>query len=190
MSAHDEIRELCALYALGVLEEAERARLEAHLRDGCAECERELAACTEGVVALAASAPATPPSPALRTRVLQAVRAQAAPRVRVMQAIEPEAGAPEVEPFPGLGRRPVLRFSLLAGLGWAAAVVFAVLGMFEQRVVRQLQAELGELRVRHALLEHQLADERQWAAAMAAPTARVAALAPTPAGRPKQAGWA
>ena len=190
MSAHDEIRELCALYALGVLEEAERARLEAHLRDGCAECERELAACTEGVLALAASAPATPPSPALRTRVLESVRAQAAPRVRPIKAIEPGADAPEAEPFPGLGRRPVLRFSLLAGLGWAAAVVFAVLGMFEQRVARQLQAELGELRVRHALLEHQLAEERQWAAAMAAPTARVAALAPTPAGKPKQAGWA
>jgi hypothetical protein len=83
-----------------------------------------------------------------------------------------------------------VRFSLLAGLGWAAAVVFAVLGMFEQRAARQLQAELGALRVRHTLLEQQLAEERRWAAAMAAPTARVAALAPTPAGKPKQAGWA
>jgi anti-sigma-K factor RskA len=186
MSAHDEIRELCALYALGVLEEADRVRLEAHLGAGCAECEQELAACTEGVLALAASAPATPPSPALRARILQAVREPRASRAAA--AVAAAAAERRAEPHPV--RRPVVRFSLLAGLGWAAAVVFAVLGMFEQRAVHQLQAELGALRVRHTLLEQELAEERRWAAAMAAPTVRVAALAPTSAGKPAQAGWA
>ena len=35
----DEFRHLCALYALGSLDEAEAARFEAHLRTGCSACQ-------------------------------------------------------------------------------------------------------------------------------------------------------
>src|SRR5262245_4226947 len=72
---HDEWRELCALYALGALDAAESSRFEAHLATPCHDCSRELAECAEGVSALAASA-ATPPAPALRTRILDAIAAE------------------------------------------------------------------------------------------------------------------
>ena len=79
MSRHLD-RELLAAFALGAMEGDECLRfereLDAHLAEGCPECERALAECNEAVVALAQSAPAATPSASLRTSVLDAVAAE------------------------------------------------------------------------------------------------------------------
>ena len=210
MSQHDELRQLCALYALGALEAPDRARLEAHLRAGCPECAAELAVCTEGVLALAASAPQVEPDPALRKRLMEAIAAEPGPagaRERSenggaggREAARPAAGGagsgqparvvPAAGPAPDARERQILRFPLVAAVGWAAAIAFAILGAVEQRAVRDLQAQLGVLRVRQAELEMRLEEERRWAATMASPAARVALLGPTSAGKKGFSGWA
>ncbi len=85
MSRHLD-RERLAAFALGAMDEDERLRfepeLDAHLAQGCPECERALAECNEAVIALAQSAPAARPSAALRSRVLDAVTTEAGPARR------------------------------------------------------------------------------------------------------------
>ena len=79
MSEHrDEHIDLCAAQALGTLSDEDRRRLEAHLAEGCRECEAALADFSAATVMLAASAPAAEPSPGLRQRVLAAVEAERA----------------------------------------------------------------------------------------------------------------
>jgi hypothetical protein len=62
--------ELASLYSIGALDESESALFEAHLLDGCAFCDAELAASNAVVDMLGFSAePVSPPS-ALRERLL------------------------------------------------------------------------------------------------------------------------
>ena len=42
MNDHDQFRELIEAYALGALDEQERAALEAHRAAGCADCAKAL----------------------------------------------------------------------------------------------------------------------------------------------------
>ncbi|WP_399883227.1 anti-sigma factor domain-containing protein [Streptomyces sp. BBFR51] len=69
------LHSLAAPYALDALEGAERVRFERHL-EGCARCAAEVRALSEDAVRLAWST-AAPPPPALRERVLAAVRTTA-----------------------------------------------------------------------------------------------------------------
>ena len=58
MSTHrGEYLELCAGYVLDVLEPEGRATLEAHLAEGCLECEAELARLSAGAFVLSTSVP-------------------------------------------------------------------------------------------------------------------------------------
>ena len=65
--------ELTAPYALGALAPAERADFEAHLAE-CATCRAEVQALREVTGLLAQAAPAEPPPPALRERILRDAR--------------------------------------------------------------------------------------------------------------------
>ena len=74
-SAHEELKELAALYALGALETAEARDFERHLAQGCEACAAELRD-FEGVAAhlALASAPARPPADA-REKLLSRITA-------------------------------------------------------------------------------------------------------------------
>ncbi len=180
---HDEFRDLCALYVLGSLEPREQALLEAHLRTGCSGCEEEIAACSEGGFAIAASA-ARDPDPELRGRVLQAIAVEPGPA-----AAQRPRPVPPPPPEPRRDRRFV-RFPVIAALGWAAALAAAFVGHLEQRAVRRLEREMTALRDEQSRLETRLAEERLWGTSMASPAARTAVLAPTGAGRGEISGWA
>jgi anti-sigma factor RsiW len=67
------VHELASLYALGELDGAERAVFEEHLASGCESCAAEVSSFREVAGDLAESF-AAPPPPALRQRVLKAVR--------------------------------------------------------------------------------------------------------------------
>ncbi len=73
---HDEHLDLCAAYALGVIDEVGRRRLEEHLAHGCPICEAALADFSTATVAIASTAAPAKPSPQLRGRVLAAARSQ------------------------------------------------------------------------------------------------------------------
>jgi len=88
MLRRDDPHSLAAPYALDALERAERTRFEKHLRN-CPVCAAEVRALSEDAVRLAWST-AAPPPPAMRDRVLAAVRTTAQEPAR---AREPEARA-------------------------------------------------------------------------------------------------
>jgi anti-sigma-K factor RskA len=164
----DEHLDLCAAYAVGSLDEADRRRFEEHVASGCPECAKALAEFSEAVVLLGASAPAARPSPLLRERVLAAARAErpgaTAPRPRVIE----------------MPRRSSMPWT---GWAWAAAAaMLAITTMLSWNTVNRLRDELAATRVQIGDLERQLVSERKWAEVLAAPGARVAQLQITPAG--------
>jgi len=70
---NDDIHSLSGAYALDAVDDLERSRFEAHMRN-CAECRDEVDSLRE-VGAMMGSAQATGPSPAVRTNVLREIRA-------------------------------------------------------------------------------------------------------------------
>jgi anti-sigma factor ChrR (cupin superfamily) len=84
----DEMRELAAAYALGALDDEERARFEAHLAEGCADCEAEVRAGRETADALARLAPAVQPPRRLHAALLERLEADDAID-RVLGALPP-----------------------------------------------------------------------------------------------------
>jgi anti-sigma-K factor RskA len=77
VSDHDQFRELIEVYALGALDEQDRATLEAHLAAGCPDCSKALQEARWLVSQLAYLAPPAEPSDMLRARLLQKVRTEA-----------------------------------------------------------------------------------------------------------------
>lgn len=143
----DELHDLTAAYALDALDPSEQEAYEAHLA-GCARCRAELASLREAAGALAVAAGGPAPPPALRGRVLEAVRAEGAtvvplgPRLRSRWA-------------PALGAAAAAAAAVAIGIGiWASL----------------LAGELDDAR-------DALARERRAAAVLADPDARTVALA-------------
>lgn len=173
MSAHrDEHLDLCAAQVLGVLDRAGRAELDAHLAGGCDVCAQELHALAGGVDVLARSVPQYAAPPALRERVLAAVRAEGTSTARV-----PERGPARIQRLPARAQAAVWAWA-------AAAVVMAVAGVFAWRQVDTLSSELQQLRAGNRALEQKLEQERSWAALLAAPSTSVVKLSATPDGSP------
>jgi anti-sigma factor RsiW len=111
------VHELTAGYALDALEPAEREAYEAHL-GSCAQCQEELASFWEVTSALAVAADGPAPSPALRDRILEAVRAEP-------QNVVPLASRRRVSP-------------VLATMTAIAAVVAIGLGIYAISLDNQL----------------------------------------------------
>jgi anti-sigma-K factor RskA len=181
----EEHLDLCAGYALGSLDAADRQRLEAHLAEGCPMCQRALADSSLGVVMLAASAPPATPDPALRARVLAAVHATPQTTSREAKSAPPPA-LDELSDAPPRGRAIEMRPRRPSvGFGWmwaAAAAALAVATATSWNAAGRLRAELGTTRGLLVQAQRELEEERRWAAVTNAPDARVAELAITPAG--------
>src|SRR5262245_33272816 len=75
---HDELAELALLSAVGALLPEEQRRVAAHLAEGCARCEAELAQGQEASELLALAAPTVEPSAGAREALLRAVGTEAA----------------------------------------------------------------------------------------------------------------
>ncbi len=169
-----EYLDLCAGWALDALDDADRRRLEAHLKTGCAECERALAEFSVATVALAASAPAALPSSSLRGRVLAAATGADEPRaeraVIVRRPTELESAHRRFSPWTWVPVAAAAAFVLVSALLWMQAA-------------RQ-SGELAATRARIAELEQQAAADREWERILTSAYSRVAVLAPTTDGDP------
>jgi anti-sigma-K factor RskA len=172
VSAHrPEHLDLCAGLALGNLDAGDREELEAHLAEGCGECEAELQRLAGAVRRVAAAAPPFVPSPALRVRVMAAV------------AAEPRSG-------PAAARRPVtvvepIRRPRRAYAAWAlgtVAAAFAVATVFTWNIAERLRSEIVATRAQLDLAQRDLEEARRWAAVLDSPHARSVSLTPTPQG--------
>jgi anti-sigma-K factor RskA len=134
MMDHRELLELATNLPMGVLEPAEERELEAHLRAGCAECERALRESAATLDALVRTLPPVTPSPDLRARLLA--------RVQEDRPVARQRGAVAAP------RRSWLPYALAASV----LVAFA-LGV---QVARQ-SSMLDEVRAQAARQEQQLA---------------------------------
>jgi anti-sigma-K factor RskA len=142
VNSHDQFRELIEAYAIGSLDSADRALLEAHLATGCAECAKALEEARWLVSQLAYLAPNAEPSDILKGRLLQTVRAEAA------------GGLVRQQPDRGTG----IPWWLWAGV--AALLLFSVYSAWnEQRLrsaVANLQQQAETQRAERLKLEQQL----------------------------------
>ena len=176
----DEHLELCAGYVLGNLTDVEAAELEGHLKEGCGACETEIHRLGRGTWAFAAATTRMLEPPALRGKVLEAIKEDGRDRGREAKRMASKAGAhPSVirEPIPLPRRRSAA--PVIAWLAVAAAVAVAVLGYGQYQAANHLREELGAAHSEISRLNQELKSERQWSAVATAPTARVIQLAPT-----------
>lgn len=179
MNAHlDEYLELCAAHALGCLDATDRARLEAHLATGCAECQAALRDFSDATAALAATAPPVAPPPQLRERVLAAARADAA---RPLASVSPLESRRNAGPW----------------WLWAAAAACLVFALWNLRTVGQLRGAMAQQSERVVALERdraslaaRLDETRRWVSTATAGNAVVANLTPTADGDPAWSGRA
>jgi len=163
----DEHLDLCAAYVLGCLDEADRSRLESHLAEACPVCEGALRDFGASAVLLAASAPPALPSPAIKARVLAAVRADAGA----------EGGRAKE------GRiLPTKKRWAPPQLGWALAACFLLATGILLTTTTRLRKDLNHARDQVQNLTRDLDAERRWAAVLASPGARTASFSLTPAG--------
>ncbi|MBM4336679.1 MAG: anti-sigma factor [Deltaproteobacteria bacterium] len=148
MSEHAELLEIAELYAIGGLADEERARLEQHLADGCAECQAVLRANLDVASELLLATAPAPPASTVREGLLARVRGEA-DRFLVLA---PPRGRKL--------RRPVQQWRAR----WlAAAAIVLVLGSTGASAL--LGARLARERERSAELEDLLAYEESisWA---------------------------
>lgn len=140
--------ETAALYALDLLEPAERSAFEAQLAADpvLANHVREL---RESANTLALLAPTQAPSAALRARILSTVGQSAKtarPTGRTITAAPTAAAAPA----------QIIRFPFSAWMGWAAAAAFAIVSaLLGQRLLTQ-RTELISLRQAQELAQLEL----------------------------------
>jgi anti-sigma-K factor RskA len=142
VSTHDQFRELIEAYALGSLDSADRAVIEAHLASGCAECAKALEEARWLVSQLAHLAPAAEPSDMLKGRLLQTMRTEAAGRPAREEAV----------------RGAAVPWWLWAGV--AALLLFSAYSTWNERHLRDtvanLQQQAEAQRAERQKLEQQL----------------------------------
>ena len=142
-TAHGELTDLAWIEALGALDPSDRARLAAHLREGCPSCLEALRSGNDVVAKLAHLFAPASPSEALRARIERA------------SARRTPEGAAEL-------RRPPRRVRLASAASWVALAVAALFGVNEWRDAAQLreQLEREQLAQREAREQLALAESR------------------------------
>ncbi|MCA9730217.1 MAG: anti-sigma factor [Candidatus Eisenbacteria bacterium] len=181
--SHEPFLELCAGYVLEILEPDERQLLQAHLDEGCPECEALLRELAEGGALLASTAPAIPPPAAIKERMLAQVRS--------------EQHAADPRPAPAIrAEQPavIYRMPVWARIGMTALAAASLLLAFDAFRIRQRNAQLDQqlffVRAQLTQMESQLQEEAKWAQVVSSTEARFALLSATPDGHPEQAAWA
>ena len=140
MSDHVELSQLAALLPLGTLGDEDERRIEAHLREGCAECEAALRGSAAVADELALAIEPVEPSPQLRARVLAHAAREARSGARART------------------RPPRRRSRLLDGLAALAAAAAALVVVGLGLEVRDQRRALDVARARTAELEERLTD--------------------------------
>ncbi len=179
----EEHLDLCAAYALGNLEPAARAELEAHLESGCAECEAALADFSSAAAMVAAGAPPVAVPAGFKDRVLNLMHAspQESPARTATDGVGRDV-APRSERSRVLAMPPRRAWGLGEWALAAAAVILAITTATTWKSAQTLQLEIDQRQRQIADLSQQLADEKRWTSVLAAPNAEAASFALTPAG--------
>jgi anti-sigma-K factor RskA len=165
----DQFREVFEAYALGALDIAERAALEAHLATGCPDCAKAVEEARWLVSQLAYLAPEAAPSDILKGRLMQTVRAEAQAAKRLAPA-QPRT----------------LAGKILSTWTWVSSIAAALLIFWfysyrnEQRLRREIQAANYQAKVllqQRRDLEEELSAAKRQAVILTDPASVKIALA-------------
>ena len=174
MNEHGELLEIAELYALGGLSDSERARLEQHVADGCAECEAVLHENLEVTALLLLAVAPVQPAPAVRERLFARVRGEAPRRSRWSRT--PLAAAAGVFLVLGLsGLSALLGMRLATEREMSADLEDAL--AYEESISWALVRGMESERSRRVAIEQRLAGLSRVVSALEAPLARSLALA-------------
>ena len=169
MNAHPIHEEDLDLYALGALDADERRAVDSHVAN-CPECAAKLAEAYGRAAALAFAAPRVEPSPAVKARLMQQIRAAGATA----------APAPQREPERPRG----LISSWWAGVLVPAGIALAIATILLSHENRRLDAQLASLHAAIAQQQSQVQENRDMAQLAGATDTMVIPLLPQP-GMPK-----
>jgi anti-sigma-K factor RskA len=158
MATCEQLRELYEPFAIGALDAAERAELEAHLARNCPVCTPGVAQARFVVAQLALAAPEQDPPAALRGKIMDIARAEAAGSRRTTR----------VEMAP--------RRAWIPAWAWAAAailILFASYSLYQsvqmQRQVEVVQKQLDDAQREQQRLQQQRANYEKAMAILDAP---------------------
>jgi anti-sigma-K factor RskA len=175
--SHEEEKEMLAAHALGALDAQEARRVEEHL-EGCAECRREMAEWRDTASALAYSAGMAEPSPALRSRILESVRASNAPStLKVTERTKAEDASSNVIAMPRRGWSRAQTFGAIAA-SIAIVALAAALFVTWQRL-SETRRELAKYGTAVEVLARQVTQEREARELLTSPQSQNAQLAGT-----------
>lgn len=178
--AHEDYKDMLAAQALNALEPAEMRDLEAHLQS-CAECRAQLFEWEDAAARLAfASLEPRPlePSPRLRGRILEGIRADALAHGRAKEAEDGHRQPSNVVPL----KQPRTWSSAQTWSAIAAGVVLVglVASLFVLwRQNREARQELARLTAQVRDAQQQLIQQREAIEIVAAPGTRMMELAGT-----------
>jgi len=185
---------MAAVYALGALDATEAHEFETHLKS-CVECRAELESWQDVTAEFAYTAPGVEPSPALRSRILESVRAESreqSPSLSTKDA-EVKTGAAQtltsraesnVRTFEKPARRssqtPLRIFAIAASLAFVALIISLILLWNRYNAMRhemaRLSDRLDQSQEELAIERETLADERAAKDLFSAPNAFIATL--------------
>ncbi len=193
---HEQLKELLALHALGMLEGEEARAMAAHLAARCDECEAELRAYDEALAAMAIATADEGGADRIWTKLEQRL-AESAPQSPTAErdAARRDARAPALR----AARQSARPWKIIFAATAAAAIVLAMLNIRYVGALRDQQSEstsrLNDLASRVSMLQQNLDASRRQAASLheqldlsdklteaaLAPDARTIRLAPQPA---------
>ena len=157
----EELAPLYEEYALGVLEGEERAEIEAHLARMCPKCTPGVAEARWAVAQLAHAAPDAQPSAALKSKIMDAVKATANPGGNVL---------------PIENKKPSGQRAMFPAWAWIAAAALALVTAYTIRQMNGQTDQLAQLRkqmklatMQNQALQNQLDLDRMVASVMLSP---------------------
>jgi len=158
---HEPFETLASVYAVGALDGDDLVRFEAHLRDGCAECEAVVRASTDALAGVAARATPTIPPAHVRDALLRRADASSRPRP---------------------ARFRWVRWATATAAAVVAAAVFTagvVASRYEKRIgilARETALVRDQMRREQAALRDEVTRAREVAVLLRDPATRVVAL--------------
>jgi anti-sigma-K factor RskA len=156
----EQLAPLYEEYALGILEGEERAELEAHMARACDRCSAGVAEARYVVSQLALLAPSVEPPPALRGKIMEAVKSSASNPVRAVVPLAKTSAPRTIFPV----------------WAWIAAAALALATGYTIRQMGNQNTQLAELRKQMKLatlqsqaLQNQLEQSRMVSSVMLSP---------------------
>jgi anti-sigma-K factor RskA len=174
--SHEEEKEMLAAHALGALDKDEERRVEEHLAT-CAECRAEMEEWRETSSALAYTVETAEPSPALRSRILETVRADGAQPVPKVADGTKEQASSNVIAMP---RRKLSRAQTFGAIAASAAIMALAAALFITWLrLSETRRELARNETAVEVLAKQVAQEREARELLTSPQSQSAVLAGT-----------